>query len=95
MKTAVVIITFNRPQLTQKVFEVIKNIQPPELLLISDGQRNNKEVGLINQTRNIITQVNWPCKIHKKFEPKNLGCKKAVESGLEWVFSKVEQAIIL
>ncbi len=95
MKTPVVLITFNRPQLTQKIFDVIKQTKPAVLFLLSDGPRNDKEKVLVDDTRRIIEKVDWPCTIYKKYSSVNLGCRKAVSEGLDFVFSKVDRAIIL
>lgn len=95
MKTPVVLIIFNRPTLTQKAFDEIKKVKPAQLYIISDGPRNKKEQVLVDESRKIIEQVDWPCVIHKKFSENNLGCKISVSTGLDWVFSQVEKAIIL
>jgi len=95
MKTPVVLIVFNRPYLTEQVFDVIRKVKPPQLFIISDGPRNEREKTLVNKTRKIIDQIDWKCEVYKKYAETNLGCKKSVSSGLDWVFSKVKQAIIL
>ncbi|PIY69226.1 hemolytic protein HlpA-like protein [Candidatus Roizmanbacteria bacterium CG_4_10_14_0_8_um_filter_39_9] len=95
MKTPIVFIIFNRPTLTQKVFNEIKKAKPAQLFIISDGPRNEKERELINETRKIIDRIDWKCEVYKKYSETNLGCKISVSSGLDWVFSKVDQAIIL
>jgi len=41
------------------------------------------------------TAVDWPCTVHRDFAEENLGCRRRVASGLDWVFSLAEQAIIL
>jgi hypothetical protein len=39
--------------------------------------------------------VNWDCEVLKNYSDVNLGCKRRVSSGLDWVFDTVEEAIIL
>ena len=97
MDTPVVLITFNRPELTKKTLERIKMVRPSRLFIISDGPRSTKkgEGLLIQQTRDVLKNITWPCDIERKYEEKNLGCKISVSSGLNWVFSKVDRAIIL
>lgn len=95
MKTPLVLIIYNRPHFTQKVFDVIKQVRPTELFIISDAPRNDDEKNLVMESRQIIDQVDWKCKVNKKFAKENLGCRKSVSSGLDWVFSQVEDAIIL
>lgn len=98
MKTPIALFIFNRPELTQKVFDIIRKIKPKILFVISDGPRVNKglkEKQNIEKTRSILSQIDWKCKVIKKYSDVNLGCKLSVASGLDWVFSQVEEAIIL
>lgn len=96
-KTPIVLIIFNREDTTRKVFERIKEVEPEELFIISDGPRENKvgENELVQATRDIIKDVSWKCNVHTNFSEKNLGCTLRVSTGLDWVFSQTEQAIIL
>ncbi len=41
VKTSVAFIIFNRPNLTQRVFEEIRKARPPLLLVIADGPRRD------------------------------------------------------
>ena len=88
---------FNRPETTQRVFKAIAAAQPERLLVVADGARPDRpdEASLVARTRAIIDQVDWPCVVDMNFAVENLGCKPRVSSGLEWVFEKVEEAIIL
>ena len=97
MKTPVVFLIFNRPDTTQKVFEFIRNVKPPKLLVVADGHRQEKlgEEALCNATREIIEGVDWECEVLKNYSEINLGCAKRVATGLDWVFNTVEKAIIL
>ncbi|MGK7931024.1 MAG: glycosyltransferase family 2 protein [Microcystaceae cyanobacterium] len=93
----VVLIIFNRPHTTQKVFEVIQKVQPSQLFVIADGPRKDKldEPSKCRETRKIIEQIDWDCEVFKNYSDINLGCRDRVSSGLDWVFSHVNEAIIL
>ncbi len=91
----VAFIIFNRPKLTELVFNSIAKVKPKKLLIVADGSRFPEELEKCNQARSVIEKVNWKCEVLTNFSEMNLGCKKRVSSGLEWVFSKVEEAIIL
>lgn len=95
--TPVALLFFNRPDKTSKVFEVISKIRPSILLLVADGPRSDRqeEMGLVNEAREVVSKITWPCKVLKNYSDSNLGCKKRVSSGLDWVFSEVDRAIIL
>lgn len=97
LKTSVVYICFNRPSITKKTFEKIRSQKPKKLFLIMDGPRlgNKKDLKNCKQVKKIICKIDWKCKVYKNFSINNLGLKKRVISGLNWVFEKVDKAIIL
>lgn len=95
LDTPVAFIIFNRPELTQRVFDVIAQAKPKKLLIVADGPRFTEEVEKCCQARAIIDKVNWDCEVLTNFAETNMGCKCRVSSGLDWVFSQVEEAIIL
>jgi hypothetical protein len=97
LKTPVVFIIFKRHETTQKVFERIRQAKPPKLFVIADGPRPEVP-GEIEQcaiTRSIINGVDWDCQVFKQYSDVNLRSIRRVPSGLDWVFSQVEEAIIL
>jgi hypothetical protein len=97
LKTPVAFIIFNRPDTTSRVFGEIRRVRPPILLVVADGPRLNRqgEVDRCAAARAIIEKVDWPCEVLKNYSETNLGCKRRVSSGLDWVFETVEDAIIL
>lgn len=42
VKTPICLMIFRRPEVTQQVFEVIRQVKPPQLLVIADGPRQDK-----------------------------------------------------
>ncbi len=97
LKTPVCFIIFNRPDVTEQVFQKIRQAKPPKLLVVADGARTDKlgEAEKCAAARAIINQVDWECEVLTNYSDVNLGCRKRVSSGLYWVFSQVEEAIIL
>jgi hypothetical protein len=95
--TPVAFIIFNRPDTTEKVFQAIRQARPQKLLVIADGPRADRpgEAEKCAATRAIIDRVDWECEVLTNYSEANLGCKARVSSGLDWVFSEVEEAIIL
>jgi hypothetical protein len=95
--TPVALFVFNRPDTTRRVFEAIANVRPTKLLLIADGPRPERphETEICQEVRDIVGRVDWPCEVARNFADKNLGCQERIISGLDWVFSQVEEAIIL
>lgn len=95
LDTPVAFIIFNRPDLTQLVFEAIAKAKPRKLLVIADGPRFPEEAEKCRQAREVIQNVDWECEVLTNFSDINLGCKMRPATGLDWVFSLVEEAIIL
>ena len=97
LTTPVAFIIFNRPDTTERVFAEIAKAKPPKLLVVGDGARINREgeAAKVAATRAIIDRVDWPCEVLTNFSETNMGCKRRVSSGLDWVFEQVEEAIIL
>lgn len=95
LSTPIAFFIFNRPHLTEIVFEAIRQVRPKKLLVVADGPRFPEEAEKCEKARAVINRVDWDCEVLTNFSDKNLGCKRRVSSGLDWVFSKVEEAIIL
>jgi hypothetical protein len=95
LSTPVAFMIFNRPDLTQLVFKAIARAEPERLLVVADGPRFPEEVEKCEQARAIIDGVDWKCDVLTNYSDKNLGCGQRVASGINWVFSKVEEAIFL
>ncbi len=95
LNTPVALIIFNRPETTQRVFEAIAKARPTKLLVIADGPRKPEEEAKCREARAIVQQVDWPCEVLTNFAEQNLGCGVRPATGLDWVFSQVEEAIIL
>lgn len=97
LSTPIVFLIFNRPDVTERVFSEIAKAKPPKLLFVGDGARINRpgEAEKVMATRAIVDRVDWPCEVLINFSDANLGCRRRVSSGLDWVFKHVDEAIIL
>jgi hypothetical protein len=97
LETAVAFFIFNRPDTTHRVFDEIRRARPSKLLVVADGPRADRlgEAEKCRATRSVVERVDWPCEVLTNFSEVNLGCKRRISSGLDWVFENVEQAIIL
>ncbi|MEM9808496.1 MAG: glycosyltransferase family 2 protein [Cyanobacteria bacterium P01_D01_bin.56] len=97
MNIPIVFIIFNRPEVTQRTFAMLRTAQPRHLFVIADAPRKNRpdEVRKCAETRRIIDEVDWECQVVKNYAEVNLGCARRISSGLDWVFEQCEQAIIL
>lgn len=97
LETPVVLLVFRRPDVTRRVFQAVAAARPKRLLLVADGPRAGRpgEAEACEQVRKIVTAIDWPCEVDTNFAEENLGCRARVVSGLNWAFSRVEEAIIL
>lgn len=93
----VVLAMFNRPETTVRVLERISHQAPTHLFVLSDGARADHpdDASKVAETRGLIEQINWPCRITRIYSESNLGCRAAMLNGLNQVFDEVPAAIIL
>jgi hypothetical protein len=97
LHTPVAFFVFNRPESTARVFAEIARARPRMLLVVADGPREDRsgEVERCRAARAVVERMDWDCEVLTRFADTNLGCKRRLSSGLDWVFDTVEQAIIL
>ena len=95
--TPVVFIIYNRPDKTEIVFNAIRKAQPETLYIIADGPKKNNtgDNEKCSAVKRICNSIDWNCKVFTNYADQNMGCKKRVSSGLDWVFEQVNEAIIL
>ncbi len=95
LNTPVLLIGFNRPDLTARVMASIKKVKPRALYFAVDGPRNDKEQTLVKEVQRIIGLVDWQCVVKTKFQDRNLGCKFGPVAAMDWFFTNEKMGIIL
>lgn len=96
METAVVLFVFNRPELTEAAMKRLAPIRPRNLWVISDGPRDVSDADLCRRTLDAVNTLLPPTtELHLLISDENLGCRRRIESGLDWVFAHTDRAIIL
>lgn len=97
LKVPVALVVFNRPAHTERVFGAIAAARPEKLFVIADGPRADHpgDAPKIEQVRDIVQNVTWPCELRTDFADRNMGCGQRTASGVGWVLSEVEEAIFL
>lgn len=97
IKLPILIMAFNRPELTKKVFLEIKKYKPKKIYFSVDGPRkfSKEDSLLVNQVYKSTKIIDWNCKVFKNFSKKNIGIKNKVCQSLHWFFSKEKMGIIL
>jgi hypothetical protein len=96
-KTPVLLLIFNRPEQTRKVFDELRRQAPQYLYIAADGPRvrHPEDQALAAQCREIVSHVDWDCEVKTLFRSENLGCGAAPAGAITWFFDQVEEGIIL
>jgi hypothetical protein len=97
LTTPVALFIYNRPHTTQRVFAEIRRARPRQLLVVADGPAMDqpRDVEMCSAVRALIEEVDWECDLTTEFSEANLGCRRRISTGLDWVFQTVDKAIIL
>lgn len=93
----ILLLVFNRPDTTRRVFDTIRRVQPARLYLAADGPRASRagEVERVKEVREIVSNIDWPCEVKTLFRDSNLGCKNAVSEAITWFFTQEPEGIVL
>lgn len=93
----VALFIFNRPELTSRLFDVVRRARPATLLIVADGPRADRpdDIEACAAVRAAVSRVDWPCRIETNVADANLGIRRRLDTGLAWVFDTVDQAILL
>lgn len=96
-QTPILFIIYKNPEITNVVFERIREIKPAYLYISADGPKNSNKEDLfeIERTRKVTDNIDWNCKVFRRYSDTNLGCKIGVSSAITWFFEYVEHGIIL
>lgn len=97
LATPVLLIVFNRPELTRRVFQAIREARPSRLFIAADGARPKQpgEEDLCAEVRRVVRGVDWDGEVHELFRERNAGCRVNVSEGISWFFQHVDEGIIL
>lgn len=94
---AVLYIVFNRPDLTERTFQFIRDNRIRRLYVAADGARANRpgEQEKVDDVRRIVAEVDWDCRVSVLNRETNLGCRVAVRSAIDWFFENESEGIVL
>ena len=93
----ILLIIFNRPENTRRVFEAIRNERPRKLFIAADGPRcdHPDDHAKCLAARRIATAVDWKCDVKTFFNDSNAGCGRGPANAITWFFEHVEKGVIL
>lgn len=95
--TPILLITFNRPNHTRRVWEVIKKQRPKRVYVFQDGARagSAEDDQKCAEVRKIFAEpIDWNCELKTYYSESNLGCGKGPVTGISWFFENVEAGLI-
>ena len=98
LRTPVALFVYNRPELTLRVVDRLRKVRPRQLWVAADAPKNRDPVDVAAcraVLEGISEHVDWPCRIRVRVTETHLGRGRAVAEGLDWVFSMVDEAIVL
>lgn len=95
--TPILLIIYNRPDLAQRLFAIIRALRPTQLFVVADGPKAGYPDDALKceASRKIIQQIDWHCELHTCFRDKNLGCGEGPAQGITWFFEHTSEGIIL
>lgn len=93
----VLLVAFNRPDVTRRTLAGIRAVAPRRLFLAVDGPRPGRpdDIEGCAAVRRELETIDWDCQVERHYAESNRGCNGNVELALDWVFGSVDQAIIL
>ena len=93
----ILLIVFNRPELTERLLGRLKKCKVQHLFVAIDGPRINNVSDAQNcvQVLSQVKSIDWVDHLSILQQPSNLGCGKAVSSAINWFFAHNEKGIIL
>lgn len=97
-KVPVIVCVFNRPALTKRLFAALAEVCPNQLFVVADGPRpgNDQDPALCRDTIGAVEAgTTWGCRTAWNVAAVNLGCKRRIQTGLNWAFEQVERAIVM
>ena len=92
---SVLILFFNRPQQLGQVFEQVRKARPSRLFLYQDGPRGEKDMPGILACREVVSNIDWECEVHRSYQEKNSGCDPSNFLAQKWAFSISDKCIAL
>lgn len=91
----VLVMVWCRPKLQKLQFDVIRQARPSKLYFISDYGRNEKEKALIDESRNIVEDVDWACEVNRLYWSENQGMYAVGKQKKEYFWKREESGIFL
>jgi hypothetical protein len=93
--TPILFLTYKRYHTAIRVFNSIKKIKPKKLYFASNAPKNNSEIFVVQNVRDIINKINWRCELITMFYSEHMPVKVSIPTSINFFFRKEKQGIIL
>lgn len=94
----VALFLYGRSDTAREVLASIRAVRPERLLVIGDaapGDGAGPSPEEVAAARAVIDEVDWECEVTVDFAESHLGQRQRIQSGLDWVFEQVPEAVVL
>lgn len=95
LETPVLLITYRRPELTQRVLDRIRQVEPRVLFVAADGPRTKEDEETVRATRQLFERLDWKCEIRRIYADRNLGLPLRTITAIDAAFEECEELIML
>src|SRR5262249_43451686 len=95
--TPVALCLYNRPQFVRRLVAALRPVRPRLLLVFADApnsRRADDHARCLEARAALEGEIDWPCDVRWSIADAHLGARRRWESGLDWVFGEVEDAIL-
>ncbi|NIT04301.1 glycosyltransferase [Candidatus Saccharibacteria bacterium] len=90
----VVLFVYNRSHQLLKTLRGLKANNIPLLYVFADGPKSKEDADAVEEVRQIIDAIHW-VKVEKIYHEVNKGLRRSVIEGLDFIFSRYNQAVII
>ena len=96
-KLPVLVLAYNRPDLTRALFGHLSAYKPQRLYVACDGPQGSKpsDRELVSRVRSHLSEPSWKTELHTRFSSEHHGLRNSVEGAISWFFTKEPEGIIL
>lgn len=91
----VLLINFNRPQLTLNNIDYLRPIKPKRVFFSVDGPRDYLDYANVAECRSLAQTINWNCDLQTNFSNTNYGAAKWPVMSINWAFEFVQKLIVI
>jgi len=93
----VLLVVFNRPDLTRRLVNALREVRPSLIYVAADGPRigNDEDIKSCGLVRREIQFIDWQCDIRKLYQDENKGCGLTVSRAISSVLREHDRVIVL